>query len=60
MVQARGLGKFCSSRTTDSKVSEMDQMFGKVLSAELKLNFSGPAGGSRIRKGAFAVKSETI
>ena len=58
MVQARGLGKFCSSRTTDSKVSEMDQIFGKVLSSELKLNLFGPAGGSRTRKGAFAPKNE--
>ena len=32
----------------------MDQIFGKVLSGELKLNFFGPAGGSRTRKGAFA------
>ena len=60
MVQARGLGKFCSSRTTEVKVGAMDQIFGKVLSGELKLNFSGSAGGSRTRKGAFALKSETI
>ena len=35
MVQARGLGKFCSSRTTPAKVGKMDQIFGKVLSGEL-------------------------
>ena len=55
MVQARGLGKFCSSRTTGFKVGGMDEIFGKVLSGELKLNFFGPAGGSRTRKGAFAL-----
>ena len=60
MVQARGLGKFCSSRTTPAKVGEIDQIFGKVLSGELELKFSGPAGGSRTRKGAFAPKNETI
>ena len=60
MVQARGLGKFCSSRTTELKVGEMDQIFGKVFSGELKVNFFGPAGGSRTRKGAFAPKNETI
>ena len=38
----------------------MDQIFGKVLSGELKLNFFGPAGGSRTRKGAFAIPSKTI
>ena len=38
----------------------MDQLFGKVLSGELKLTFFGPAGGSRTRKGAFAPKSEFI
>ena len=38
----------------------MDQIFGKVLPGEVKLNFSGPAGGSRTRKGAFALESETI
>ena len=54
MVQARGLGKFRSSRTTNSKVGEMDRIFGKVISGELKLIFFGPAGGSRTRKGAFA------
>ena len=60
MVQARGLGKFCSSRTTKVKVGDMDQIFGKVLSGELKLNFFGPAGGSRTRKGAFALESKSI
>ena len=58
MVQARGLGKFCSSRTTKVKIGKMDQIFGKVISGELKLNFFGPAGGKRTRKGAFALKSE--
>ena len=38
----------------------MDQIFGKVFSGEIKLNFSGPAVGSRTRKGAFAFESETI
>ena len=60
MVQARGPGKFCRSRTNGVKVGEMDQIYGKVLSGELKLNFFGPAGGSRTRKSAFAPKSETI
>ena len=38
----------------------MDQIFGKVLSGELKLNFFGLAGGSRTWKGAFAIQSKTI
>ena len=41
-------------------VGAMDQIFGKALSGEVKINFFGPAGGSRTRKGAFAVESETI
>ena len=32
----------------------MDQIFGKVPSGAIYLNFLGPAGGSRTRKGAFA------
>ena len=32
----------------------MDRIFGKVPSGERYLNFLGPAGGSRTRKGAFA------
>ena len=36
------------------KVCEMDKIFGKVPSGEIQLNFSGPAGGSRTWKGAFA------
>ena len=38
----------------------MDQIFGKVLSGELKLIFFGPAAGSRTRKGAFALQSKTM
>ena len=37
----------------------MDQIFEKVFSGKLELNFLGPAGGSRTRKGAFAVQSKT-
>ena len=33
---------------------EIGKVFRKVLSGELELNFLGPAGGSRTRKGAFA------
>ena len=36
------------------KIWKLDKIFEKVLSGEPKLNFSGPAGGSRTRKGAFA------
>ena len=36
------------------KIGEMDQIVGKVQSGEIQLNFSGPAGGSRTRKGAVA------
>ena len=32
----------------------MDQIFRKVLSGAIYLNFLGPAGGPRTRKGAFA------
>ena len=37
----------------------MDHFFGKVPSGERYLNFSGPAGGSRTRKGAFALQEHT-
>ena len=46
ILKARGPGKFCSARTTQLKVGEMDQMFEKVLTGEVKVNFFGPAGGS--------------
>ena len=36
------------------KLWKLDNFFEKVLSGEPKLNFSGAAGGSRTRKGAFA------
>ena len=45
---------------TGSKVGEMHQIKKKVISGELKLNFFGPAGGLRTRKGAFALQSKTI
>ena len=38
-----------------SKLAATDKIFGKVPSAEIQLNFLGPAGGSRTRKGAFAL-----
>ena len=34
----------------------MDQIFGKVLSAERYLNFFGPAGGECTWKGAFTLQ----
>ena len=34
----------------------MDQIFGKVQPGAIYLNFLGPAGGSRTRKGAFALQ----
>ena len=58
MVHARGLGKFYSSRKIGRKACGVGEYIWKVLAAELKLNFFGPAGGSRTRKGAFALKSE--
>ena len=42
-----------------STFREIGQNFGNVLSGELQFNFSGPAGGSRTRKGAFADESKT-
>ena len=51
ILKARGPGKFCSNGV---KVCEMDQIFGKVQPGAIYLNFLGPAGGSRTRKGAFA------
>ena len=56
ILKARGPGKFCSSRTTGVKVGKIDKIFRKVPSGERYLNFFGPAGGSRIRKGAFALQ----
>ena len=38
----------------------MDQIFGKVLPGAIYLNSFGPAGGSRTRKGAFALQENTI
>ena len=38
----------------------MDQIFGKVQSGAIYLNFLGPPGGSRTRKGAFALQNNTI
>ena len=38
----------------------MDQIFGKVQSGAICLNFLGPAGGSRTRKGAFALQDNII
>ena len=60
ILKTRGLGKFCSSRTSGIRVGEMDQIFGKVPSGAIYLNFLGPAGGSRTRKGAFALQANTI
>ena len=60
ILKTRGLGKFCSSRTSPLRVGEMDQIFGKVTPGEIYLNFFGPAGGSRTRKGAFAIQENTI
>ena len=60
ILKTRGLGKFCSSRTSGIRVGEMDQIFGKVPSGEKYLNFFGPAGGSRTRNGAFALQEKTI
>ena len=34
ILKTRGLGKFCSSRTSGIRVGEMDQIFGKVPSGE--------------------------
>ena len=60
ILKMRGLGKFCSSRTSGIRVGEMDQIFGKVPSGATYLNFLGLAGGSRTRKGAFALQENTI
>ena len=60
ILKTRGLGKFCSSRTSGIRVGEMDQIFGKVPSGAIYLNFLRPAGGSRTRKGAFAFQEYTI
>ena len=60
ILKARGPGKFCSSRTTGVKVGKIDKIFRKVPSGERYLNFLGPAGGSRTRKGAFAFQENTI
>ena len=38
----------------------MDQIFGKVQSGAVHLIFLGPAGGSRTRKGAFALQENAI
>ena len=54
ILKARGPGKFCSSRTAGTKVGKIDKIFRKVPSGKRYLNFLGPAGGSRTRKGAFA------
>ena len=56
ILKARGPGKFCSSRTAGAKVGKIDNFFRKVPSGERYLNFLGPAGGSRTRKGAFALQ----
>ena len=42
------------------KVCKIDQIFGKVSSGAIYLNFLGPAGGSCTRKGAFALQENTI
>ena len=34
-LKTRGLGKFCSSRTSGIRVGEMDHVFGKVPSGEI-------------------------
>ena len=60
ILKARGPGKLCSKRLNGNKVGEMDNIFGKVPSGEIYLNFLGPAGGSRTRKGAFALQENTI
>ena len=60
ILKTRGLGKFCSSRTSGIRVGEMDQIFGKVQPGAIYLNFLGPAGGSRTRKGAFAFQENII
>ena len=60
ILKARGPGKFCSSRRTGIKVGKIDKIFRKVPSGEKYLNFFGPAGGSRTRKGAFAFQEHTI
>ena len=60
ILKARGPGKFCSKRLNGTKVGEMDQIFGKVQSGAIYLNFLRPAGGSRTRKGAFAFQEHTI
>ena len=54
ILKARGPGKFCSKRLNGAKVDKMDQIFGKVPSGGIYLNFLGPAGGSHTRKGALA------
>ena len=56
ILKARGPGKFCSLRTTGAKVGKINKIFRKVPSGEKYLNFFGPAGGSRTRKGAFALQ----
>ena len=60
ILKTRGLGNFCSSRTSGIRVGEMDQIFGKVPSGAIYLNLFGPARGSRTRKGAFALQENTI
>ena len=35
ILKTRGLGKFCSSRTSPLRVGEMDQIFGKVASGQI-------------------------
>ena len=60
ILKARGPGKFCSSRTAETKVGKIDKIFRKVPSGAIYLNFLGPAGGSRTRKGAFALQENTI
>ena len=56
ILKARGPGKFCSKRLNGTKAGEMDQIFGKVPSGAIYLNFLGRAGGSRTWKGAFALQ----
>ena len=47
ILKARGPGIFCSKRLNGTKVGEMDQIFGKVQSGAIYLNFLGPAAGKR-------------
>ena len=44
ILKTRGLGKFCSSRTSGPRVGEMDEIFGKVPSGAIYPNLLGPAG----------------